>query len=62
LILLFLTEPEVDKNKAKLKRQANLDRHSPKPIANVCYLPDSPPVSLETNFKGTVQRDGLGRN
>jgi hypothetical protein len=32
------------------KRQTNLDRHSPRPIANVCHFPGPPFFSLQTTF------------
>jgi hypothetical protein len=35
----------------KIKRQTNLDRHGPRPITNVCHLPDPTYFSLQTTFK-----------
>ena len=34
-----------------MKQQTNLYRHGPRPIANVCQLPDPTCFSLQTNFK-----------
>ncbi len=44
------TEIEKIKDDTKIKRQTNLYRRGPRPIMNVCHLPDPPPFSLPTTF------------
>jgi hypothetical protein len=39
------------KTTAKLKDKKNIDPHGPRPIPNVCHLPDLPWFSLLTTFK-----------
>jgi hypothetical protein len=39
------------KDDSKIKRRKNIDRHSPRPIPNVCHLPDLPWFSLQTSFE-----------
>ncbi len=38
------------KDDRKIKRETNLDRHSLRPIPNVCHLPEPPWFSLQTTF------------
>ncbi len=44
------TEIRKIKDDSKIKRQTNLDRHSLRPIPNVCHLPDPPWFSVQTTF------------
>ncbi len=50
------------KTDIKIKRQTNLDRHGPRPIAKVCHLPVHPLFLLQTTFKDWVLRTGTLNN
>ncbi len=58
LILVYLAETEIHKNKddSKIKRQKNIDRHDPIPMPNTCHLPDPPWFLLQTTFKIVKKR------
>ncbi len=43
------------KDDSKVKQQKNLDRHGPRPIPNVCHLPDPPWYSVQTTFKSKLR-------
>jgi hypothetical protein len=47
-------EKEIDlfQDGGQIKREKDIYHHVPKPISIICHLPDSPPFSLPTTFKG----------
>ncbi len=53
LIKLNLAETEIHgiKADANIKRQTNLDCHGPRPLSNICHLPDLYSFSLQTIFE-----------
>jgi hypothetical protein len=60
--MLYLAETEIYKIKddSKIKRQTTLDRHGPRPIPNICHLPDPSSFSLPTTFKEVLRREIQG--
>jgi hypothetical protein len=51
-IMLYLAETDIHQRKdnSKIKRQINLYRHSPIPLARIRHLPHSPWFSLQTIY------------
>jgi hypothetical protein len=47
------TEIRCTKDDGNIKKYTDINRHGPVPYSNSSLLPDPPPFSLPTTFKGT---------